>query len=197
MGTGVSVGMSVSVGASSVGAGTSADASGSDTETEAGVDVGRMGAMFWGRNGGSCEGSMDGIGGNEERAGKFRGGREERGGTADPTAGGRLLLPANDTAPRSGSERLRLGNRGDKPAGRGIRPGSVAAEVKLVEVGLRGLRGFREDVVDEGSRGTVGKPVCSSLGMLGAAVLMDRPERESSRPVGIDTAVGGGVTADS
>ena len=39
-----------------------------------------------------------------------------------------------------------------------ISPGSVPAEVKLVDVGLRGLRGFREDVVDEGRRGTVGKP---------------------------------------
>lgn len=200
MGTGVSVGMTVSVGASGVGAGASADASGSETETEAGVDVGRMGAMFWGRNGGSCEGSMEGIGGiggNEESPGRFRGGRDESGGTAVPTAGGRLLPPANDTAPRSGSGRLRLGNSGGKPAGRGIRPGSVAAEVKLVEAGLSGPRGVREDVVDEGSRGTVGKPVCSSLGMLGAAVLMERPDRESSRPVGTDAAVRGGVTADS
>lgn len=194
MGTGVSVGMSVSVGASGMRAGASADGSGSDAE--AGVDVGRMGAMFCGRNGGSCEGSMEGMGGNEESPGRFRGGRDESGGTAVPTAGGRPLPAPNDTAPRSGSGRLRLGNNGGKPAGRGIRPGSVAAGVKPVEVGFRGPRGVREGVVDEGSRGTVGKPVCSSLGMVGAAVLMDRPDKESSRPGGMDTAEGG-VTADS
>ena len=39
-------------------------------------------------------------------------------------------------------------------------------------------------------------PVCSSLGMVGGAVLMDRPDRESSRPGGKTGAVGGGVTAE-
>lgn len=141
---------------------------------------------------------MGGMGGSEVRPGRFRGGRDDSGGTAVvPTAGGRLLLPANDTAPRSGSGRLRLDNSGGKPAGRGIRPGSVVAELKLVEAGFNGARGVREGAVDEGSSGTVGKPVCSSLGMLGAAVLMDSPDRESSRPEGTDTPVGGGVTAES
>lgn len=202
MGTGVSVAMSVSVGAAGVG--TSAISGGSAVEgpvTEAGVEVGRMGAMLCCRKGGNWEGSMAGIGGmggSEVRAGRFKGGRDDNGGTAVvPTAGGRPLLPVNDTAPRSGSGRLRLGNSGGKPAGRGIRPGSVVAELKLVEEGFSGARGVREGGVDEGSSGTVGKPVCSSLGMLGAEVLMDRPERESSRPEETDNAVGGGVTADS
>lgn len=201
MDTGVSVGMSVSVGATGVGAGASAVVSGSEAEgpvTEAGVEVGRMGAILWGRNGGSWEGSMAGMGGSEPRPGRLRGGRDDSGGTAVvPTAGARLLLPANDTAPRSGSGRLRFGNSGGKPAGRGIRPGSVVVELKLVEAGFSGVRGVRAGAVDVGSSGTVGKPVCSSLGMLGAAVLIDRPERESSRPDGTDAAVGGGVTADS
>lgn len=40
-------------------------------------------------------------------------------------------------------------------------------------------------------------PVCSSLGMVGGAVLIDRPDSESSRPEGTTGAVGGGVTAES
>ncbi len=41
-----------------------------------------------------------------------------------PTDGGKVLVPASDTALRSGSGRLRLGKLGSggKPAGRGIRP---------------------------------------------------------------------------
>lgn len=40
-------------------------------------------------------------------------------------------------------------------------------------------------------------PVCSSLGMVGGAALIDRPESESSRPEGTMGAAGGGVTAES
>lgn len=44
----------------------------------------------------------------------------------------------------------------------------------------------------------IGKiPVCSSLGIVGGAALIDRPASESSRPVGTTGAVGGGVTAES
>lgn len=83
-----------------------------------------------------------------------------------------------------------------------------------------GARGLKEGLVEEGSRGTVGKPeeeghastwwdlklsqeisvdtpVCSSLGMVGGAAVMDKPDSESSRLVGMTGAVGGGVTADS
>lgn len=40
-------------------------------------------------------------------------------------------------------------------------------------------------------------PVCSSLGMEGGAVLIDRLASVSSRPVGTAGAVGGGDTAES
>lgn len=40
-------------------------------------------------------------------------------------------------------------------------------------------------------------PVCSSLGIVGGAVLIDRLDSEFSRPVGTPVAVGGGVTAES
>lgn len=142
---------------------------------------------------------MVGRGGNGARPGRFRGGREARGGTVVPNGGGKVLLPASETALRSGSGRFRLGRLGSggKPAGRGIRPGSVVAGLKLVAAGLSGVRGVREGLVEEGSRGTVGKPVCSSLGMVGGAELIDRLDSESSRPEGTAGAVGGGVTAES
>lgn len=38
-------------------------------------------------------------------------------------------------------------------------------------------------------------PVCSSLGMVGGAALIDKPDSESSSLVGM--TAGGGVTADS
>lgn len=37
-------------------------------------------------------------------------------------------------------------------------PGSVVAGLKLVEAGFSGVRGLRVGLVEEGSRGTVGKP---------------------------------------
>lgn len=37
-------------------------------------------------------------------------------------------------------------------------PGSVLAGLKLVAAGFRGARGLKEGLVEEGSRGTVGKP---------------------------------------
>lgn len=37
-------------------------------------------------------------------------------------------------------------------------PGSVAEGLKLVAAGFSGVRGLREGLVEEGSRGTVGKP---------------------------------------
>lgn len=65
---------------------------------------------------------------------------------------------------RSGSGRLRLGRlgrlgSGGKPPGRGIRPGSVVAGLKLALAGFSGVRGLRDGLLEEGSRGTVGKPV--------------------------------------
>lgn len=138
---------------------------------------------------------MVGREGKGAKPGRLRGGRDARGGTVAPAAG----APANDTALRSGSGRLRLGKLGSggKPPGRGMRPGSVLAGLKLVAAGFSGVSGLREGLVDEGSRGTVGKPVCSSVGMVGGAVLIDRPDSESSRPEGTAGAVGGGVTAES
>lgn len=125
----------------------------------------------------------------------MRGRSEDRCGRAVvPTARGKLL--------GSGSGKLRLGRfgrlgGGGKPAGRGMKPGSVLAVLKLVEAGFSGMTWLREEAADDGSSGTVGKPVCSSLGMQGAAVLIDRPVRESSRPEGTPARVGGGVTAES
>lgn len=135
---------------------------------------------------------MVGIGGNGARPGRFRGGSADRDGIPVAAEG---RLPGNDKAPRSGSVRFRLDKSGGKPAGRGMRPGSVVAVLKL-EAGFRGVRGLRDGAVDEGSSGTVGKPVCSSLGIMGVVVLIERPERESSRPEGM-AATGGGVTAES
>lgn len=37
-------------------------------------------------------------------------------------------------------------------------PGSVVAGLKLVAAGFSGVRGLKEGLVEEGSRGTVGKP---------------------------------------
>lgn len=37
-------------------------------------------------------------------------------------------------------------------------PGSVVAGLKLVAAGFSGVRGLKEGLVAEGSRGTVGKP---------------------------------------
>lgn len=141
---------------------------------------------------------MVGRWGKEPRPGMLRGGKEARDGTVDPT-GGKGQVLASDTALRSGSGRLRLAKlgRGGKPAGRGIRPGSVVAGLKPVVAGFSGVSGLRAGLLDEGSRGTVGKPVSSSLGMVGGAELIDRPDSESSRPVGTAGAAGGGVTAES
>lgn len=138
---------------------------------------------------------MVGSGGKGARPGMLRGGRAARDGTPAPIG----KVPGRDTALRSGSGRLRLGKLGSggKPPGRGIRPGSVVAGLKPVVAGFSGVRGLRAGLVEEGSRGTVGKPVCSSLGTVSGAVLIDRPDSESSRPVGTAGAVGGGVTADS
>lgn len=143
---------------------------------------------------------MVGRGGKGARPGRLRGGKEDSGGHAEvPNGGGKVLVPASDMALRSGSGRLRLGKLGSggKPPGSGIRPGSVVAGLKLVEAGFSGVRGLRVGLVEEGSRGTVGKPVCSSLGMVGGAVLIDRPDSESSRPEETTGAVGVGVTAES
>lgn len=103
-----------------------------------------------------------GRGGNGARPGRLRGGREARFGTpVIPAGGGKVLVPASDMALRSGSGRLRLGRfgSGGKPAGRGIRPGSVVAGLKVVVAGFSGVSGLREGLEVEGSRGTVGKPV--------------------------------------
>lgn len=93
----------------------------------------------------------------------------------------------SDTELRSGSGRLRLGRlgRGGKPPARGIKPvvthtnnvrrrvakplitatssqgrspGSVVAGLKPVAAEFSGARGLKEGLVEEGSRGTVGKP---------------------------------------
>lgn len=66
------------------------------------------------------------------------------------------------------------------------------AGLKPMAAGFSGVSGLRV-----GSRGTVGNPVCSSRGMVGGAVLIDRPDSESPRPVGACGAAGGGVTAES
>lgn len=130
------------------------------TVTEAGgaaAEVGRMGTTPCGRSGGSWEGSMVGSGGKGARPGMLRGGRAARDGTPAPIG----KVPGCDTALRSGSGRLRLGKLGSggKPPGRGIRPGSVVAGLKPVVAGFSGVRGLRAGLVEEGSRGTVGKPV--------------------------------------
>lgn len=161
------------------------------------VEPGRRGTPPWGRSGGSWEGSMVGRRGKGARPGKLRGGNAAREGTAlpvDPKA----PPPASDMALRSGSGRLRLGKLGSggKPPGRGSRPGSVDPGWKPVGAGFCGVSGLRAWLVD-GSRGTVGKPVCSSLGMMGGAELIDRLDNESSRPAGTAGPVAEGLTAES
>lgn len=41
---------------------------------------------------------------------------------------------------------------------RNLPPGSVVAELKLVAAGFSGVSGLKEGLVEDGSRGTVGKP---------------------------------------
>lgn len=138
---------------------------------------------------------MVGRGGKGARPGKLRGGKAARECTVPPDV---KVLPASDMALRSGSGRLRLGKLGSggKPPGRDIRPGIVVAGLKPVVAGFSGVSGPRAWLLEEGSRGTVGKPVCSSLGMVGGAVLIDRLDSDSSRPVGTAGTVGG-LTAES
>lgn len=107
---------------------------------------------------------MVGRGGRGDRPGRFSGGREARGGKAVVPGGGNPVMPASDTALRSGSVKLRLGRlgrfgRGGRLPGRGMRPGSVVAGWKVAEAGFSGERGLREGLVEVGSRGTVGRPV--------------------------------------
>lgn len=104
---------------------------------------------------------MVGRGGRGDRPGRFSGGRGARGGKAIVPGGGIPLMPAIDTALKSGSVKLRLGRfgRGGRLPERGITPGSVVAGWKVVEAGFSGERGLREGLVEVGSRGTVGRPV--------------------------------------
>lgn len=140
---------------------------------------------------------MVGRGGNVARFERFRGGSGARDGTVIPAGGFKVLPPASDTALRSRTGRLgRLGSAVKLP-GRGIRPGSVVAGFKPAVAGFSGARGVREGLVEVGRRGTVGKPVCSSLGMVGGAEeLIDRADSDPSRPEGTAGAAGG-VTAES
>lgn len=53
---------------------------------------------------------------------------------------------------------------------RNYAPGSVVVGLKLVELGFSGLRGLREGLVEEGSRGTVGKPAVVRRDTIGEIV---------------------------
>lgn len=77
---------------------------------------------------GSVEDRTEGMG-RGEMPGRFRGGRDGK----PAVVGGNPLIPANDTALRSGKGRLRFGRfgrlgrfgRGGRPAGKDIRPGPL------------------------------------------------------------------------
>lgn len=96
--------------------------------------------------------NSDGMG-RGARPGKFRGGREGRGGKPGFTSSGKLTPGTT-----GGVGRLRLGRTGrlGRPAGKGIRPGNVV-------VGFIGGIDVRDWFTCGGNNGTVGTPVLRTL----------------------------------
>lgn len=119
--------------------------------------------------------------------GKFRGGKEGRGGRPGFRSSGKLT-----PGMVCGAGRLRLGRVGrlGSPAGKGIRPGNVVA-------GFIGGTEVRDWFTCGDSNGTVGTPVLRTLLTAGGAELIESPDRPCSTSVvpGVDND--GGLTEDS
>lgn len=110
--------------------------------------------------------NSDGMG-RGARPGKFRGGREGRGGKPGFTSSGKLTPGTT-----GGVGRLRLGRTGrlGRPAGKGIRPGNVV-------VGFIGGIDVRDWFTCGGNNGTVGTPVLRTLLTAGGVELIESPDR--------------------
>lgn len=113
--------------------------------------------------------------------GKFRGGREGRGGKPGFTSSGK------PTPGTMGAGRLRLGRVGrlGSPAGKGIRPGNVVA-------GFIGGTEVRDWFTCGGNNGTVGTPVLRTLLTAGGVELIESPDR----PCSISVVPGGDKDGD-
>lgn len=118
--------------------------------------------------------------------GKFRGGREGRGGKPGFTSSGK------PTPGTMGAGRLRLGRVGrlGSPAGKGIRPGNVVA-------GFIGGTEVRDWFTCGGNNGTVGTPVLRTLLTAGGVELIESPDRPCSISVVPGGDKDGGLTEDS
>lgn len=118
--------------------------------------------------------------------GKFRGGKEGRGGRPGFTSSGK---PTPGMMCGAGRLRLRLGRLGS-PAGKGIRPGKVVA-------GFIGGTEVRDWFTCGGNNGTVGTPVLRTLLTAGGVELIESPARLCSIPVVPGGDKDGGLTEDS
>lgn len=123
-------------------------------------------------------------------AGKFRGGKDGRGGKPGFPSSGKPTPGMMCGAGRLKLERLgRLGRLGS-PADKGIRLGNVAA-------GFIGGTEARDWFTCGGNNGTVGTPVLRTLLTAGGAELMDSPDRLCSTPAVPGGDKDGGLTEDS
>lgn len=130
--------------------------------------------------------NSDGMG-RGAMPGKFRGGREGRGGKPAFTSSGRLTLGRT-----CGAGRLRLGRAGrlGSPAGKGIRPGNVVA-------GFIDGTEVKDWFTCGGNNGIVGTPVLRALLTAGGVVLIESPDRPCSISVVPGGDKDGGLTEDS
>lgn len=130
--------------------------------------------------------NSDGMG-RGAMPGKFRGGREGRGGRPGFPSSGKPT-----PGMRCGAGRLKLGRLGrvGSPAGKGIRLGNgVAGFIDGPEA--------RDGFTGGGNNGTVGAPVLRTLLTAGGAELIDSPDRLCSIPAVPGADKDGGLTEDS
>lgn len=130
--------------------------------------------------------NSDGMG-RGAMPGKFRGGKEGRGGKPAFTSSGKLTPGMT-----CGVGRLRLGRAGrlGSPAGKGIRPGNVVA-------GFIGGTEVRDWLTCGGNNGTVGTPVLRTLLTAGGVELIESPDSPCSISVVPGGDKDGGLTEDS
>lgn len=130
--------------------------------------------------------NSDGMG-RGAMPGKFRGGKEGRGGKPGFTSSGKLTPGMT-----CGVGRLRLGRAGrlGSPVGKGIRPGNVVA-------GFIGGTEVRDWFTCGGNNGTVGTPVLRTLLTAGGVELIESPDRPCSISVVPGGDKDGGLTEDS
>lgn len=129
--------------------------------------------------------NSDGMG-RGAMPGRFRGGKEGRGGRPEFISSGKLTPGMT-----CGVGRLRLGRAGrlGSPAGKGIRPGNVVA-------GFIGDTEARDWLTCD-NNGTVGTPVLRTLLTAGGVELIESPDRLCSISVVPGVDMDGGLTEDS